>query len=262
MILKSLELQGFKTFPDKTTLSFEQGVTSVVGPNGSGKSNISDAMRWVLGEQSVRSLRCSKMEDVVFGGTPQRKALGFAEVTLTIDNSDRRLPFDNDQVAITRRYYRSGESEYLINKSTVRLRDINELFMDITSRLLALREAMEREGLDAYIVSGTDPHNSEYLPEAWKQREWMSGFTGSFGTLVVLKDQAGLWTDSRYFIQAEKQLKNSGIQLHKLRMPGSLDYPEWLSSTLPQKGRVGLDCFCISVVEMKRLKKNGNRIWN
>ncbi len=130
MILKSLELQGFKTFPDKTTLSFEPGITSVVGPNGSGKSNISDAMRWVMGEQSLRTLRCSKMEDVVFGGTPQRKALGFAEVTLTIDNSDRRLLFDNDQVAITRRYYRSGESEYLINKSTVRLRDINELFMD------------------------------------------------------------------------------------------------------------------------------------
>ena len=130
MILKSLELQGFKTFPDKTTLSFERGITSVVGPNGSGKSNISDAMRWVMGEQSLRTLRCSKMEDVIFGGTPQRKALGFAEVTLTIDNADRALPFDNDQVAITRRYYRSGESEYLINKSTVRLRDINELFMD------------------------------------------------------------------------------------------------------------------------------------
>lgn len=130
MILKSLELQGFKTFPDKTTLSFEQGITSVVGPNGSGKSNISDAMRWVLGEQSVRTLRCSKMEDVVFGGTPQRKALGYAEVTLTIDNSDRRLQFDNDTVAITRRYYRSGESEYLINKNMVRLKDINEMFMD------------------------------------------------------------------------------------------------------------------------------------
>lgn len=130
MILKSLELQGFKTFPDKTTLSFERGITSVVGPNGSGKSNISDAMRWVMGEQSLRTLRCSKMEDVIFGGTPQRKALGFAEVTLTIDNADRALPFDNDQVAITRRYYRSGESEYLINKSTVRLRDVNELFMD------------------------------------------------------------------------------------------------------------------------------------
>ena len=130
MILKSLELQGFKTFPDKTTLTFERGITSVVGPNGSGKSNISDAMRWVLGEQSVRTLRCSKMEDVIFGGTPQRKAQGFAEVTLTIDNTDRRLPFDNDTVAVSRRYYRSGESEYLINKATVRLKDINELFMD------------------------------------------------------------------------------------------------------------------------------------
>ena len=130
MLLKSLELQGFKTFPDKTLLKFEEGITAVVGPNGSGKSNISDAMRWVLGEQSTRALRCTKMEDVIFNGTPQRKALGFAEVTLTIDNADRRLPFDNDTVAVTRRYYRSGESEYLINKNTVRLKDINELFMD------------------------------------------------------------------------------------------------------------------------------------
>ena len=130
MLLKSLELQGFKTFPDKTTLRFEEGITSIVGPNGSGKSNISDAMRWVLGEQSVRTLRCSKMEDVVFSGTPKRKAQGYAEVTLTIDNSDRKLNFENDTVAITRRYYRSGESEYLINKTMVRLKDINELFMD------------------------------------------------------------------------------------------------------------------------------------
>ena len=130
MLLKSLELQGFKTFPDRTTLTFHDGITAVVGPNGSGKSNISDAVRWVLGEQSVRALRCTKMEDVVFGGTPARGALGFAEVTLNIDNTGRQLPFDSDSVAVTRRYYRSGESEYLINKTNVRLRDINELFMD------------------------------------------------------------------------------------------------------------------------------------
>lgn len=130
MLLKSLELQGFKTFPDKTKLSFEEGITSVVGPNGSGKSNISDAMRWVLGEQSVRVLRCAKMEDVIFSGTPKRKAQGYAEITLNIENKDRQLAFDNDNVAITRRYYRSGESEYMLNKSMVRLKDINELFMD------------------------------------------------------------------------------------------------------------------------------------
>lgn len=130
MLLKSLELQGFKTFPGKTKLTFEEGITSVVGPNGSGKSNISDAMRWVLGEQSVRTLRCSKMEDVIFSGTPARKAQGYAEVTLNIDNSDRKLDFDNDTLSVTRRYYRSGESEYLINKNIVRLKDVNELFMD------------------------------------------------------------------------------------------------------------------------------------
>ena len=130
MLLKSLELQGFKTFPDKTLLKFEEGITAVVGPNGSGKSNISDAMRWVLGEQSTRALRCTKMEDVIFSGTPQRKAQGFAEVTITIDNTDRQLNFDGDTVAITRRYYRSGESEYRINKTMVRLKDVHELFMD------------------------------------------------------------------------------------------------------------------------------------
>ncbi|MBQ2971856.1 MAG: chromosome segregation protein SMC [Ruminococcus sp.] len=130
MLLKSLELQGFKTFPDKTKLTFDRGITSVVGPNGSGKSNISDAIRWVLGEQAPKSLRCSKMEDVVFNGTDTRKRQGYAEVTLTIDNKDRVLPFNGDEVAVTRRYYRSGESEYLINKASVRLKDIHELFMD------------------------------------------------------------------------------------------------------------------------------------
>jgi chromosome segregation protein len=130
LLLKSLELQGFKTFPEKTVLTFNNGITAVVGPNGSGKSNISDAMRWVLGEQSARILRCTKMEDVIFNGTPKRKPLGFAEVSLLFDNTDRTLPFDSDEVSVTRRYYRSGESEYQINKASVRLKDVNELFMD------------------------------------------------------------------------------------------------------------------------------------
>ncbi len=130
MILSSIQVQGFKSFADKTTLKFGRGITAVVGPNGSGKSNISDAVRWVLGEQSTKSLRGQSMEDVIFSGTEGRRPHGYCEVTLNIDNSDRSLNFDNDSVAITRRYYRSHESEYLINNVTVRLKDVHELFMD------------------------------------------------------------------------------------------------------------------------------------
>lgn len=130
MLLKSIVIQGFKSFADKTVFNFGEGITAVVGPNGSGKSNISDAVRWVLGEQSTKTLRGLKMEDVVFGGTATRKPLGYAEVTLTIDNSDRRIPCDSDEVAVTRRYYRSGDSEYRINNAGVRLKDVHELFMD------------------------------------------------------------------------------------------------------------------------------------
>lgn len=130
MYLKQLEIQGFKSFPDKTVVSFGHDITAIVGPNGSGKSNISDAIRWVMGEQNSRSLRGQKMEDVIFGGTEKRAQVGFAEATLVLDNSDRALRYDADEIMITRRYYRSGESEYYINKQSVRLRDINELFMD------------------------------------------------------------------------------------------------------------------------------------
>ena len=130
MYLKSLELQGFKSFPDKTLIRFGDDITAIVGPNGSGKSNISDAILWVMGEQSSKTLRGAKMEDVIFGGTQKRTAVGFAEATLTLDNTDRALPYDADEVMVTRRYYRSGDSEYYINRQSARLRDIHEMFMD------------------------------------------------------------------------------------------------------------------------------------
>ncbi len=130
MVLKALELHGFKSFPDKTVLSFSDGMTAVVGPNGSGKSNISDAIKWVLGEQSSKSLRGSKMEDVIFNGTAQRRPMGYAEVSLVIDNTTRMLEMDADEVRVTRRCYRSGGSEYQLNGATVRLEDIRMLFMN------------------------------------------------------------------------------------------------------------------------------------
>lgn len=192
MRLKSLEVQGFKTFPDKTKLSFEQGITSVVGPNGSGKSNISDAIRWVLGEQSPKSLRCSKMEDVVFNGTDKRKKQGYAEVTLNIDNSDRFLDFDGDEIAVTRRYYRSGESEYLINKASVRLKDINELFMDTGL------------GRDGYSMIGQGKIDSIVSSKSEERRE-------------IFEEAAGI---SRYRyrkIESERKLKNTEDNLLRLR---------------------------------------------
>ena len=130
MYLKSLELHGFKSFPDKTLIRFGDDITAIVGPNGSGKSNISDAILWVMGEQSSKTLRGAKMEDVIFGGTQKRNALGFAEATLTLDNTDRALPYDADEVMVTRRYYRSGDGEYYINRQSARLKDIHEMFMD------------------------------------------------------------------------------------------------------------------------------------
>ncbi|WP_308639215.1 chromosome segregation protein SMC [Paenibacillus silvisoli] len=130
MFLKRIELAGFKSFADKTELEFVRGITAVVGPNGSGKSNISDSIRWVLGEQSAKSLRGGKMEDIIFAGSDARKAVNFGEVSLTLDNADNALPLDFAEVTVTRRVHRSGESEYLINKQSCRLKDITELFMD------------------------------------------------------------------------------------------------------------------------------------
>lgn len=166
MILKALEMQGFKSFPDKMVLEFNKGITAVVGPNGSGKSNISDAVRWVLGEQSTKTLRGSKMEDVIFSGTDVRKAKGFAEVTLRLDNTDRSLNKDSDEVSVTRRYYRSGDSEYLVNGESARLRDVNELFMDTGL------------GRDGYSIVGQGKIADMVSPKASERRDMLEEAAG------------------------------------------------------------------------------------
>ncbi len=192
MKLKSLEVQGFKTFPDKTKLDFTSGITAVVGPNGSGKSNISDAIRWVLGEQSAKALRCSKMEDVVFNGTQQRKRTGYAQVTLTIDNSDRTLQFDGDEVAVTRRYYRSGNSEYLINNAGVRLQDIHELFMDTGL------------GRDGYSMIGQGRIDSIVSSKSEDRRE-------------IFEEAAGISRFRYKKVEAERRLDKTEENLVRLR---------------------------------------------
>lgn len=164
MILRTLEMQGFKSFPDKTELKFGKGITAVVGPNGSGKSNISDAVRWVLGETSTKSLRGSKMEDVIFGGTSARKPLGFAQVLLTLDNTDGSLKNRGEVVTVSRRYYRSGESEYKIDGEVVRRRDIHELFMD--TGLGADGYSMVGQGKIDSIISAKNEDRRELFEEA------------------------------------------------------------------------------------------------
>ncbi len=164
MYLRALEIQGFKSFPEKTVLEFEKNMTMIVGPNGSGKSNISDAILWVMGEQRARSLRGSKMEDVIFGGTEKRGALGVAQVSLILDNRSRSFAVDTDELVITRRYYRSGDSEYLINRENVRLRDIHELLMD--TGLGRDGYSIIGQGRIAEIVSAKSTDRREIFEEA------------------------------------------------------------------------------------------------
>ncbi|MCR5041452.1 MAG: chromosome segregation protein SMC [Clostridia bacterium] len=196
MYLRSIALQGFKSFPDKTVLDFERGLTAVVGPNGSGKSNISDAVRWVLGEQSAKTLRSGKMEDVIFGGTNSKTAHGFCRVTLTLDNADRALNNDADLVEVTREYYRSGESNYKINGKNVRLKDVNELFMD--TGLGRDGYSMVGQGKIEELVGAKSSDRRDMLEEAsgishyrYRRAETLRRLESAEDNLVRLRDIMG-----------------------------------------------------------------------
>ena len=192
MYLKSLELQGFKSFPDRTVIRFSDGMTAIVGPNGSGKSNISDAVRWVLGEQSTKSLRGEKMEDVIFGGTARRNRMGFAQVTLILDNSGGRFPLDAAEVMVSRRFYRSGESEYRINGKRARLKDVRELFMDTGL------------GRDGYSVIGQGRIDEILSAKSVDRRE-------------IFEEAAGVTKFRTRKGEAEKRLEQTDANLVRIR---------------------------------------------
>ncbi len=191
MYLKRLEMQGFKSFADKTILEFLPGITTVIGPNGSGKSNISDAIRWVLGEQSMKSLRGEKSEDIIFAGTQNRKSLGFAEVSLVFDNQDGKLPVEYTEVTVTRKIYRSGETQYMINKVPCRLKDINELFMDTGI------------GKDGYSIIGQG-RIDEILSNKSEDRR------------NIFEEAAGIVKYKTRKIEAEKKLERTKLNLLRI----------------------------------------------
>ncbi|AOT72942.1 chromosome segregation protein SMC [Geosporobacter ferrireducens] len=191
MYLKKVEIHGFKSFADRVEVEFEKGVTGIVGPNGSGKSNISDAVRWVLGEQSAKTLRGSKMEDIIFAGTTQRKPVGMAEVSMTLDNSENILPIDYAEVTVTRRVYRSGESEYLINKTPCRLKDIREMLMDTGI------------GIDGYSIIGQG-RIDEILSNKSEDRR------------LIFEEAAGIVKYKTRKEEAEKKLENTNQNLTRV----------------------------------------------
>lgn len=195
MRLKAIEIHGFKSFPDKTTINFDNGMTVIVGPNGSGKSNISDAMRWVLGELSAKNIRGTKMEDVIFGGSASRSPMGYAEVTLVIDNTGdgNRIDIDYDEVEVTRRYYRSGESEYMINRRPARLRDIHEMFMN--TGVGKTGYSIVSQGKASEIISQKSDERRNIFEEAagiskyrYKKNEAERKLTSTNDNLVRLND--------------------------------------------------------------------------
>lgn len=239
MKLKAVEMQGFKSFPDRTKLTFDDGITVIVGPNGSGKSNISDAIKWVFGEQSVKSLRGAKMEDVIFGGSVSRKPTGFAWVSLFIDNTDRSIEIDSDEVVITRRLYRSGESEYRINNNPVRLRDINETFMD--TGLGRDGYSIIEQGKIAEIVSAKSTQRREIFEEAagiskfrYRKTEAERKLQQAEDNLVRLRDIMGELEDRVGPLKAQSEKAKQYLVLAEEKR--SLEISLWLEQ-LAKLGR-------------------------
>ncbi len=239
MKLKAVEMQGFKSFPDRTKLTFDDGITVIVGPNGSGKSNISDAIKWVFGEQSVKSLRGAKMEDVIFGGSVSRKPTSFAWVSLFIDNTDRSIEIDSDEVVITRRLYRSGESEYRINNNPVRLRDINETFMD--TGLGRDGYSVIEQGKIAEIVSAKSTQRREIFEEAagiskfrYRKTEAERKLQQAEDNLVRLRDIMGELEDRVGPLKAQSEKAKQYLVLAEEKR--SLEISLWLEQ-LAKLGR-------------------------
>ena len=233
MLLKYLDLQGFKSFPDKTRVAFGEGLTAVVGPNGSGKSNISDAVRWVMGEQSTKTLRGEKMEDVIFSGTKSRKSLGFAEVSLTVDNTDRELDIDSDEVTLTRRYDRSGESEYMINRSPVRLKDLHELLMD--TGLGKDGYSLIGQGKIAEIIQSKSTERREIFEEAagiskfrYRKNESERSLTRAEENLVRLRDIMSELEDRVGPLQEQSQKARRYLELAERKR--SLEVSLWIDT--------------------------------
>lgn len=239
MFLKALEIQGFKSFPDRTRITVGKGITAVVGPNGSGKSNISDAIRWVLGETSAKQLRGGgKMENVIFGGTQQRGAMGFASVSLVVDNTDRRIDVDNDEVTIGRKYYRSGDSEYSVNGQNVRLKDIYELFLD--TGLGRDGYSVIGQGRIAEIVGAKSNERREIFEEAsgiakyrYRKNEAERRLTSAEENLVRLRDILGELEERVGPLERESKKAKQYLELAERRK--GLEVTLWVDTV--QKAR-------------------------